>query len=146
MKRLFGLAVILVLIGAVVAACTTSATGDPKAPVIAFYEEFAKADSNYDSILCADSNVRNGVRNGGAFTRLALLVMAQSGPATVGYQDLRFEEKSNDGKSAVVHVTGAFSVSLPSGLVAIPSDFSLIDKEITVVNENGQWKMCSNPF
>ncbi len=146
MKQLFGVAIVLSLISLLMTACNTGSTGEPQAPIRAFYEEFAKARPNYDSMLCEDSQVRNSVENGATFTHLALVVMAQSGPATLGYQDLRFENKSNDGKTAVVRATGAFSVSLPTGPVTLPPDLSHIDKEITVINENGQWKMCSNPF
>jgi len=145
-KRLFSLMVGLSLISLLGVACGNGQTGDPKEPVRAFFVEFAKARPNYDSMLCADSNVRRGVENGAVFTHLALLVMAESGPATLGYQDLQVEDKSNDGKAAVVHVTGTFSVSLPSGPVALPPDLSHIDTEVTVVRENNQWKMCSNPF
>jgi hypothetical protein len=146
MKRLACPVVIVIIAAALLAACNSTPAGDPQVPVRAFYEEFAKAEPNFDSLLCSDANVRDGVDKGSIFTHLMLLVMAESGPATIGYQDLQLTTTSTTTNSAIVHVSGTFAVSLPTRSVTLPPDVSKIDTDITVAYENGAWKVCSNPF
>ena len=57
------------------------------------------------------------------------------------FSGLKFAESSNDGKSAVVHMSGTMKVS------AFGQDQSTdMNQDIPVVNEGGQWKVCGNPL
>ena len=57
------------------------------------------------------------------------------------FSNLKFEEKSNDGHSAVIRLTGSMTLRALGQTEALE-----VFEDITLVNDNGTWKVCANPL
>jgi hypothetical protein len=57
------------------------------------------------------------------------------------YTNLKFEEKSNDGKTAIVHLSGSMTLKALGQVVQ-----QEYNEDLRVVNESNGWKVCGNPL
>jgi hypothetical protein len=103
----------------------------------------ALADLRFDDVMnltCASTPVRNEI---GAkldpFIDLKPTLDALKGK--FDFSGLKFEEKSNNGRKAVIRLSGSMT------LVALGQPEAMeLAEDITVLNENGAWKVCDNPL
>ena len=91
-------------------------------------------------LTCSNSRVRSEIEQ-----RLEPLVdIKDSLTALKGQFDfsgLKFEEKSNDGRTATIRLSGNMYLKA----LGQTEPLSLYE-DITVVNESGVWKVCTNPL
>ena len=91
-------------------------------------------------LTCSNPQVRGEVEQRlGPFVDIQDSLTALKGQ--FDFSGLKFEEKSNDGKTATIRLSGkmflrALGQSEPLSLY----------EDITVVNEGGVWKVCTNPL
>ena len=103
----------------------------------------ALAELRFDDVMnltCASVPVRNEI---GAkldpFIDLKETLAALKGQ--FDFSNLEFEEKTNNGRVAVIRLSGSMT------LVALGQTEAMdVAEDITVVNENGVWKVCANPL
>ena len=103
----------------------------------------ALAELRFDDVMnltCASVPVRNEI---GAkldpFIDLKETLAALKGQ--FDFSNLKFEEKTNNGRIAVIRLSGSMT------LVALGQTEAMdVAEDITVVNENGVWKVCANPL
>lgn len=103
----------------------------------------ALAELRFDDVMnltCASVPVRNEI---GAkldpFIDLKETLAALKGQ--FDFSNLKFEEKTNNGRVAVIRLSGSMT------LVALGQTEAMdVAEDITVVNENGTWKVCANPL
>ncbi len=103
----------------------------------------ALAELRFDDVMnltCASVPVRNEI---GAkldpFIDLKETLAALKGQ--FDFSNLKFEEKTNNGRVAVIRLSGSMT------LVALGQTEAMdVAEDITVVNENGVWKVCANPL
>lgn len=103
----------------------------------------ALAELRFDDVMnltCASVPVRNEI---GAkldpFIDLKETLTALKGQ--FDFSNLKFEEKTNNGRVAVIRLSGSMT------LVALGQTEAMdVAEDITVVNENGTWKVCANPL
>jgi hypothetical protein len=103
----------------------------------------ALAELRFDDVMkltCASVPVRNEI---GAkldpFIDLKPTLDALKGQ--FDFSNLKFEEKSNNGRTATIRLSGSMT------LVALGQTEAMdVAEDITVVNENGVWKVCANPL
>jgi hypothetical protein len=103
----------------------------------------ALADLRFDDVMkltCADTAVRNEI---GAkldpFIDLKDTLAALKGQ--FDFSNLKFEERSNTGRSAVIRLSGSMVLKALGQTEAMD-----VAEDITVVNESGTWKVCTNPL
>ncbi len=103
----------------------------------------ALSDLNFDEVLrltCNNPRVRSEIE-----TRLDPFIDLKSTldalKGQFDFTNLKFEEKSNDGRSATIHLTGQMSLRALGQTEALE-----VYEDITVVNEGGAWKVCGNPL
>lgn len=143
-------------------------SGDPVAAVNGFVNAIAaKAFDKLDKLVCAAKrdDIIGGLTGGAPGAQALLDAM------TFQVKDLKVEQKSVTGDSAVVHVTGSVTVgidpakgkdavrqmlgaSMPSGAQVtdqqvdqVMSAFGqtrALDSDVDVVKENGGWVVCSD--
>jgi hypothetical protein len=103
----------------------------------------ALAELRFDDVMsltCANAPVRNEI---GAkldpFIDLKETLAALKGQ--FDFSNLKFEEKSNNGRVAVIRLSGSMT------LVALGQTEAMdVAEDITLVNESGTWKVCANPL
>ena len=103
----------------------------------------ALSEFNFDQVMnltCADKQVRSDIQQRLApFNDISKAVTSLNGK--FDFSGLKFEEKSNNGQTAMVHLSGSLA------LTALGQSQSLeLNEEIQVVNEGGDWKVCGNPL
>ena len=103
----------------------------------------ALADLRFDDVMkltCASTPVRNEI---GAkldpFIDLKPTLAALKGQ--FDFSNLKFEEKSNNGRAAVIHLSGSMVLKALGQTEAMD-----VAEDIDVVNEDGTWKVCANPL
>ena len=142
MKRLSVVVVVVLVMSGLLSACGGSgAAGGPVGAVQGWLAAWTKFDSTaIGELTCADLKPQID-------EALSLFNSGSSGQDLSALKDLfsfdfsklTFEEKSNDGKTATVHVAGAMSVK------ALGQEQSQdMNEDVQVVNEGGNWKVCSN--
>jgi hypothetical protein len=103
----------------------------------------ALADLRFDDVMnltCSNVAVRNEI---GAkldpFIDLKDTLAALKGQ--FDFSNLKFEEKSNHGGTAVIHLSGSMVLKALGQTEALD-----VAEDISVVNEGGTWKVCANPL
>ncbi len=118
-------------VGLLVAAC--SGGQSPVQVVRAFMTAIGTVDvSRAESLVCATQKgeVHSSLEPFGD--------VAQLGEAfDISFDDLSFQEKSNDGNVAVVRVRGTVTISFLG-----QQEKQDVDEEHVVVKEGGQWVIC----
>jgi hypothetical protein len=103
----------------------------------------ALAELRFDDVMnltCADTAVRNEI---GAkldpFIDLKPTLAALKGQ--FDFSNLKFEEKTNNGRVAVIRLSGSMTLQALGQTEAMD-----VAEDITVVNDSGTWKVCANPL
>jgi hypothetical protein len=103
----------------------------------------ALAELRFDDVMnltCANVPVRNEI---GAkldpFIDLKPALAALKGQ--FDFSNLKFEEKTNNGRIAVIRLSGSMTLQALGQTEAMN-----VAEDITVVNESGAWKVCANPL
>jgi hypothetical protein len=103
----------------------------------------ALAELRFDDVMkltCASPAVRNEIAAKlDPFIDLKETLAALKGQ--FDFSNLKFEEKSNDGRSAVIRLTGSMTLQALGQTEALE-----VFEDITVVNDSGVWKVCANPL
>ena len=103
----------------------------------------ALADLRLDDVLkltCSNPRVRNAIElKLEPFAELKDALQSLKGQ--FDFSGLKFEEKSNDGKTAAIHLSGKMLLRALGQSQALD-----VFEDIPVVNENGVWKVCANPL
>ncbi len=103
----------------------------------------ALADLNLDAVMqltCARPRVRTEIENKlEPFFDLKDALTALKGQ--FDFSGLKFEEASNDGKTATIHLTGKMWLKALG-----QSEVLDVFEDITVVKEDSGWKVCANPL
>jgi hypothetical protein len=141
MKPHFRIGILLLLCAALLLAACGAGGGPAIDGTRSWFQ--ALADLNVDQVMkltCSNPQVRSEIEQ-----RLEPFVdIKDSLDALKGQFDfsgLKFEEKSNDGRTATIRLSGkmflkALGQSQPLSLY----------EDISVVNEGGVWKVCTNPL
>ncbi len=126
---------ILILIGmVVVAGC---AGGGPSGVAEQWYEAVATGDGATALKLTCES-YQSQVQMAGFLTAgLGLLTGADTQSLKVDLSDVKFTTTSQGGSTATVHMKGEVIVSLLGA--AMPQE---IDSDLTLIQEDGKWKVC----
>jgi hypothetical protein len=103
----------------------------------------ALAELRFDDVMnltCANGPVRNEIAAKlDPFIDLKETLAALKGQ--FDFSNLKFEEKSNNGRVAVIRLSGSMT------LVALGQTEAMdVAEDISVVNESGVWKVCANPL
>ncbi len=103
----------------------------------------ALAELRFDDVMkltCASVPVRNEIAAKlDPFIDLKETLAALKGQ--FDFSNLKFEEKSNNGRVAVIRLSGSMT------LVALGQTEAMdVAEDISVVNESGVWKVCANPL
>ena len=103
----------------------------------------ALAELRFDDVMnltCANGPVRNEIAAKlDPFIDLKETLAALKGQ--FDFSSLKFEEKSNNGRVAVIRLSGSMT------LVALGQTEAMdVAEDISVVNESGVWKVCANPL
>ncbi|MBP7687806.1 MAG: hypothetical protein KA765_07865 [Thermoflexales bacterium] len=103
----------------------------------------ALAELRFDDVLkltCASEPVRNEIAAKlDPFIDLKPTLDALKGQ--FDFSNLKFEEKSNNGRVATIRLSGSMT------LVALGQTEAMdVAEDLTVINENGVWKVCANPL
>ena len=103
----------------------------------------ALAELRFDDVMnltCANGPVRNEIATKlDPFIDLKETLAALKGQ--FDFSNLKFEEKSNNGRVATIRLSGSMT------LVALGQTEAMeVAEDITVVNESGVWKVCANPL
>ncbi len=103
----------------------------------------ALVDFNFDTVLkltCTNSRVRSQIE-----LKLDPLFNAQDKleqyKGHFDFSGLKFEEISSSSRAATVRLSGKMTIAAAG--ISEPLEVS---EDITVVNENGAWKVCANPI
>ena len=103
----------------------------------------ALADLRVDDVLkltCSNPRVRNEIEQKlEPFTDIKTTLQSLKGQ--FDFSGLKFEEKSNDGKTATIHLSGKMVLKALGQSQALD-----LFEDIPVVNESGVWKVCANPL
>lgn len=103
----------------------------------------ALSELDFDGVLaltCSNVRVRNSIEARlDPFIDLKGALDALQGQ--FDFTGLKFEEKSNDGRTAVIHLSGQMELRALGQAEALE-----VFEDITVVNEGGTWKVCANPL
>lgn len=103
----------------------------------------ALSELDFDGVLaltCSNARVRNSIEARlDPFIDLKGALDALQGQ--FDFTGLKFEEKSNDGRTAVIHLSGQMELRALGQAEALE-----VFEDITVVNEGGTWKVCANPL
>jgi hypothetical protein len=103
----------------------------------------ALAELRFDDVMkltCASPAVRNEIAAKlDPFIDLKETLAALKGQ--FDFSNLKFEEQSNDGRSAVIRLTGSMTLQA----LGQTEDLEIFE-DLTVVNDNGTWKVCANPL
>ncbi len=131
---------ILVCVGLLLAAC--SAGGGP---AIEGTRSWFQALANLDveqvmKLTCSNPRVRDEIElRLEPFNDIKESLAALKGQ--FDFSGLKFEEKSNDGRIATVRLSGKMYLKA----LGQTQPLSLYE-DITVINEDGEWKVCANPL
>jgi len=132
--------VVLLSAGLLLAAC--GAGGSPAIEGARSWFQ-ALADLDFEQVMkltCSTPRVRSEIE-----LRLEPFVDIKDSLAALkgqfDFSGLKFEEKSNDGRTATVRLSGRMFLKA----LGQTQPMSLYE-DITVVNDNGVWKMCGNPL
>lgn len=131
---------VLVIAGLLLAAC--SGGGGPAIDATrAWFQALANLD--FDGTLkltCSKPSVRNEIETTlDPFIDLKEQLAALKGQ--FDFSGLKFEEKSNDGRTATIRLSGTMTLKALGQTEPLE-----MYEDLTVVNENGTWKMCDNPI
>jgi hypothetical protein len=130
----------IVIIGLLLTAC-----GGGGSPAIDGTRAWFKAlaELRFDDVMnltCDSTPVRNEI---GAkldpFIDLKETLAALKGQ--FDFSNLKFEEKTNNGRIAVIRLSGSMTLQALGQTEAMD-----VAEDITVVNESGTWKVCANPL
>lgn len=116
-----------------VAACDASEPG-PEAAAEQWLDATIEQDGNRAGRLICD-DVRLGQNAGGVV--LAALGFVTGDMLDIDLGDVSYETTAQDGDTATVRITGEWRVGA-AGL-SVPND---IDESLTMVREDGEWKVC----
>lgn len=133
---------LLTLIVATLLIAGCSAGGGPAIDATrAWFQALSELD--FDGVLaltCSNARVRNSLETRlDPFIDLKGTLDALQGQ--FDFSGLKFEEKSNDGRTAVIHLSGQMELRALGQAEALE-----VFEDITVVNEGGTWKVCANPL
>lgn len=129
----------------VVAGLLLSACSGGGGPAIEATRAWFQALTNLDfdgvmNLTCANPRVRNEIETKlDPFIDLKQTLAALKGQ--FDFSGLKFEEKSNDGRTATIRLSG--KMALRALGQSEPLD---VFEDITVINESGTWKVCGNPL
>jgi hypothetical protein len=131
---------LLVIAGLLLSGCSSG--GGPAIDATrAWFQALANLD--FDGVMkltCANTRVRDEI---GAkldpFIDLKEELAALKGQ--FDFSGLKFEEKSNDGQTATIHLSG--KMVLRALGQSEPLD---VFEDLTLVRENDTWKVCGNPL
>ncbi len=122
-----------------------AACGAGGGPAIDGTRNWFQALANLDveqvmKLTCSNPPVRNEIEQ-----RLEPFVDIKDSLAALkgqfDFSGLKFEEKSNDGRTATIRLSGKMFLKA----LGQAQPLSLYE-DITVVNESGVWKVCTNPL
>ncbi len=122
-----------------------AACGAGGGPAIDGTRNWFQALANLDveqvmKLTCSNPRVRNEIEQ-----RLEPFVDIKDSLAALkgqfDFSGLKFEEKSNDGRTATIRLSGKMFLKA----LGQAQPLSLYE-DITVVNESGVWKVCTNPL
>ncbi len=103
----------------------------------------ALAELRFDDVMnltCASTPVRNEIAAKlDPFIDLKPTLDALKGQ--FDFSNLKFEEKSNNGRVATIRLSGSMTLQALGQTEAMD-----VAEDLTIVNENGVWKVCANPL
>jgi hypothetical protein len=141
MKRLSVLVIIVLMLGTLMSACGGAAAGGPTGAVQAWLDAWTKFDTKaVGDLTCASlkpqiDQAMSLFNSGSSGQDLSALKDLFS----FDFSKLKFEETSNNGQTATIHVSGSMTVK------ALGQEQSQdMNEDVQVVNENGGWKVCSD--
>ena len=132
-------AIVLLLAGLLLVSACNAGGG----PAIDTARSWLKALADLDfkqvmDLTCSNPKVRDEIQ-----VRIDSLVdiqdTLQSLKGQFDFSGLKFEEMSNDGRTAQIRLSGKMALKALGQTQALD-----VYEDITVVNENGGWKMCAN--
>lgn len=141
MKRLSVVVAVVLIVSVLLSACGGAPAG-PAGAIQGWLTAFTKFDFKaVTDMTCAAQkdqvNQALSFFSGSSGADLSSL----SSLFSFDFSKLTFQEKSNDGKTAVIHVGGQMITKV------FGQDQSQdMDEDLQVVNEGGQWKVCGNPL
>jgi len=101
----------------------------------------ALSDLNFDRVMnltCSDAKTRDAIEQAlTPYTDLQSTLKSVNG--LFDYTNLKFEEKSNDGKTAIIHLSGSMILKALGQVEQL--DYN---EDLRVVNESNVWKVCGN--
>ena len=131
---------------------TKSATASDKdgstAAIKALLQELAKPKAQWDRT--AIENLVCAAKQGELISKAEVFLNLNAGlgtdwdTASYDFPGVMLEEKSNDGQTAIVLMTGTRGIKTAAGPVAGSS--KPLKAAITLVKEGGAWKVCSDFF
>lgn len=133
------------LVGLIVGALLLSACSGGGGPAIEATRAWLQALSvlNFDGVMkmtCSDAKARDAIEQTlEPFTDMQSTLKSVNG--VFDYTNLKFEEKSNDGKTAIVHLSGSMTLQALGQVQQLE-----YNEDIRVVNENNVWKVCDSPL
>ena len=103
----------------------------------------ALSDLNFDRVMnltCSDAKTRDAIEQAlTPYTDLQSTLKSVNG--LFDYTNLKFEEKSNDGKTALVHLSGSMTLKALGQVEQLE-----YNEDLRVVSESNVWKVCGNPL
>ena len=135
----------IALTGFVIAAWLLSACSGGGGPAIEATRAWLQALSvlNFDGVMnqtCSDAKTRDAIEQAlTPYTDLQSTLKSVNG--LFDYTNLKFEEKSNDGKTAIIHLSGSMILKALGQVEQLE-----YNEDLRVVNENNVWKVCGNPL
>jgi hypothetical protein len=130
----------IVIAGLLLSAC--SGGGGPAIDATrAWFQALANLD--FDGVVkltCSNPRVRNEIE-----TKLDPFIDLKEELAALkgqfDFSGLKFEERSNDGRTASIRLSGTMTLRMLGQTEPLE-----IYEDLTVINESGTWKVCGNPL
>ena len=141
MKRLTVVVIVLIVVGILMSACGGGGAGGPVGAVQSWLDGLTKFDFKAVTDLTCSAQRQQIEQSLSFFSSSGQDLSALKNLFTFDFSKLKFEEKSNDGKAATVHLSGSMSVTAFG-----QSQNQDMNEDVSVVNENGGWKVCGNPL
>ena len=129
----------------VIAAWLLSACSSGGGPAIEATRSWLEALKvlDFDGVMkqtCSDAKTRDTIEQAlTPFTDMQSTLKSVNG--LFDYTNLKFEEKSNDGKTAIIHLSGSMTLKALGQVVQ-----QEYNEDLRVVNESNVWKVCDNPL
>ena len=120
----------------------------PSKAVIEFATAFFKVDASMADRLCDDRKVVNGIDTVEEYIQIKTKEAGERGLGMFYLRDKlyspRTETLKRDASSAEIRLTGEVKPPLKSFFTQ--EGYRQIDEIITVINDNGKWKVCGKLF